>query len=130
MANLKLFVFGKKGCDKCGVLNQRIDKLLTEERYQEIEKIYRDIETVDGLIDFCEAECLNPSKIPALVIAKNENGVTNWLPNKTVGNDAEIYKKSKTYQYLGLQTDYSEIGKGIISPKQIQAILDEAILQL
>ena len=70
MADLKVLVFGKKGCQKCTVLNQRLDKLLAKEDYKGFEKLYRDVETVDGLIDFCEAECLNPSKIPAMVVAE------------------------------------------------------------
>jgi hypothetical protein len=128
MANLKVMVFGKKGCDKCSVLNQRLDKLLEKDEYKAFEKIYRDVETVEGLIDFCEAECLNPSKIPAMVVAKDMgDGKLAWLPNKTMGNNAAVYKKSKTHQYLGLQTDYSGVGKGIIAPKQIQATLEEAL---
>ena len=128
MANLKVMVFGKKGCQKCTVLNQRLDKLMAKDEYKGFEKLYRDVETVDGLIDFCEAECLNPSKIPAMVIAKEvDGGKLEWLPNNTAGNDAEVYKKSKTHQFLGLQTDYSSVGKGIIAPKQIQATLDEAM---
>lgn len=128
MADLKVMVFGKKGCQKCTVLNQRLDKLLAKEGYEKFEKLYRDVETVDGLIDFCEAECLNPSKIPAMVVAKDlGNGKYEWLPNKTMGNDEKVYKNSKTFQFLGLQTDYSDVGKGIIAPKQIQATLDEAL---
>ena len=48
-------VFGKAGCDKCAVLNQRLDKLLGEETWQSFEKVYRDVLTEDGLVEFSEA---------------------------------------------------------------------------
>ena len=127
MKPFKIFVFGKKGCQKCTVLNQRLDKLLIKEEYSAFEKVYCDVETETGLIPFCEAECVNPSKIPAMAVARTVDGDYDFLPNPTAGNDAEVYKQSKLYQYLGLQSDYSDIGKGIISPKQIKATLDEAL---
>ena len=40
---------------------------------------------------------------------------------------AELHRHSKLYQFLGVQTDYSEEGKGIISPEMIKSILDEAL---
>ena len=39
-----------------------------------------------------------------------------------------VCRKSRLYQFVGLQTDYSEAGKGVISPKMIQAVLAEAML--
>ena len=33
---------------------------------------------------------------------------------------------AKLYQHLGLQTDYTEAGKGVIPPKMIEAVLQQA----
>ena len=73
-ATFQIKVFGKQGCDKCHTLNQRLDKLLATEEYSNFEKVYLDVETLDGLVAFAEAECINPSRIPAmLVTAWNED---------------------------------------------------------
>ena len=45
---------------------------------------------------------------------------------KQPGAKDSVCKKAKLYQYVGLQTDYSNVGKGIISPKMIQSVLAEA----
>ncbi|MCC7300990.1 MAG: hypothetical protein IT583_07920, partial [Verrucomicrobia bacterium] len=56
----KIKVFGKEGCAKCKMLNQRLDKLLEEKEWSDFEKEYCDVETVDGLVAFASAECINP----------------------------------------------------------------------
>lgn len=127
-ARFQIRVFGKEGCDKCHALNQRLDKFLAKEEYRDFEKLYCDIETIDGLVAFSEAECINPSRIPAMLVTTWDENEDEYLPvcSTEPGAKDPVCKKSKLYQYLGLQTDYSDIGKGIISPKMIQSILAEA----
>jgi hypothetical protein len=101
---------------------------LTKDDYAEFEKCYIDVETIDGLVAFAEAECINPSRIPAMLVTAWDEEKADFIPLSTVTPGAKdaVCKKSKLYQYVGLQTDYSDVGKGIISPKMIKAILTEA----
>jgi hypothetical protein len=128
-AKYQIRVFGKEGCDKCHILNQRIDKLLTKEGYADVEKLYCDVETIDGLVAFSEAECINPSRIPALLVTKWDTDDEDFVPVCTQEPGAEdpLCMKSRLYQYVGLQTDYTDAGKGVISPKMIQSVLAEAM---
>lgn len=128
MTKYQIRVFGKEGCEKCHALNQRIDKLLAKKEYADFEKVYCDVETIDGLVAFAEAGCINPSRIPAVLVTVWNEMLESYIPltNKDPGAEAPVLKKSKLYQFLGLQTDYSDVGKGVISPKMIQNILDEA----
>lgn len=121
-------VFGKQGCDKCHTLNQRLDKLLAKEDYSAFGKFYHDIETIDGLVAFAEAECINPARIPAMLVTEWDEAASEFVAISTrqPGAKDSICKKAKLYQYLGLQTDYSDTGKGLITPKMIQSILAEA----
>lgn len=121
-------VFGKPGCDKCHTLNQRLDKLLAKEDFSDFSKLYVDVETNSGLVAFAEAECINPSRIPAMLVTQWCDDEDEYVPvsTKEPGAKDAVCKKSKLYQYLGLQTDYSDSGKGIISPKMIQSVLAEA----
>ena len=120
-------VFGKQGCDKCSTLNQRLDKILVKDGFDAFEKLYCDVETIDGIVAFAEAECINPSRIPALLVTQwnEESGDFEPVSVKEPGANDAVCKKSRLYQYLGLQTDYSDVGKGVISPKMIQSILAE-----
>ncbi len=128
-AKFQIRVFGKQGCDKCHTLNQRLDKLLSKSEYVDFEKVYCDVETIDGLVAFSEAECINPSRIPAMVVTKWNEAEAEYEPvsTKAPGAADTVCRKSKLYQYVGLQTDYSDSGKGVISPKMIQAVLAEAL---
>ena len=123
----KIQVFGKPGCAKCKMLNQRLDKLLEENEWSDFEKEYCDVETVDGLVAFSSAECVNPQRIPAMLITRRDEA-GRYVPVQTREPKPrdEVCGKSKLYQYVGLQTDYSDEGKGIISPKMITAVLEEA----
>ena len=120
-------VFGKKGCDKCHTLNQRLDKILANEGFGNFEKLYCDVETIEGIVAFAEAECINPSRIPALLVTQWNEEAADFEPVsvREPGAADEVCKKSRLYHYLGLQTDYSDVGKGVISPKMIQSILAE-----
>ena len=128
-ATYRVHVFGKSGCDKCAVLNQRVDKLLQKEPWKAFEKHYSDIETESGLVAFAEAECINPQRIPAMMIMKlnDETGEYDPVPNPTPGVNDSVFKKSKLFQHLGVQTDYTDTGRGVISPNMIKACLQEAI---
>ncbi len=127
-ATYQIKVFGKQGCDKCHTLNQRLEKLLSIKEYRQFEKVYCDVESLDGLVAFSEAECINPSRIPAMLVTIWDADEEEYVPvqTKEPGAPDSVCKKAKLYQYLGLQTDYSEIGKGVISPKMIKTVLAEA----
>ena len=122
-------VFGKTGCDKCKTLNQRLEKLLTKAEWQSFEKHYCDIMTEDGMVTFCEAECINPQRIPAMLVYgfDEKRGEYEPLPNRYAGEADPLCGASRLYQYLGLQTDYSDKGKGLLSPAMITAVLEQAL---
>lgn len=125
----RIQVFGKAGCSKCKTLNARVDKLLKKEEWQSFTKEYIDVMTVDGLIPFCEAECINPQRIPAMMVARLNEQTGEYEPvgNKSPGGEDKICGNSKLYQHLGLQTDYSFGGSGVITPKMIAAVLSDAL---
>ena len=126
---LTVHVFGKHGCAKCSMLNRRLDKMLAEEPpYARFHKEYHNVLEEDGLVEFCKTECLNPSRIPAMVGGTQDaQGRIRYLANPDPDGQDAVCKHSKLYQFLGVQTDYSEEGKGLITPEMIQAILDEAL---
>ena len=120
-------VFGKEGCAKCHTLNQRLDKLLLKDSFSSFKKNYCDVETVEGLVAFAEAECVNPSRIPAVLICFWDDNLKEYTPISRInpGAPCPTCKKSRLYHYIGLQTDYS--GNGVISPKMLQTVLLEAL---
>ena len=122
-------VFGKPGCAKCAMLNRRLDKMLAEEpQYACFHKEYHNVLEEDGLTAFCRTECLNPSRIPAMVISRaSDDGKPHYLANPSPDAADPICKHSKLYQFLGIQTDYSDEGKGTITPEMIKSILDAAL---
>ena len=124
----RILVFGKAGCDKCKMLNRRIDSLLAKDDWQDFEKAYCDLDSEPGLVSFCRAECINPSRIPAFQVMKRQKDTGEYLPllNRCPGQTDETCKNSKLYTFLGLQSDYSAVGRGIISPKMIMAVMAEA----
>lgn len=123
-------VFGKAGCDKCTMLKRRVTKLLEKPEYSAIEMRYQDLFSEDGLVQFCLAQCLNPSRVPALVMSRlRADGTSEWLANPQPGEDEEIFGKAKLYQYLGVQTDYGDHGRGIISPAMVETLFRQATAQ-
>jgi hypothetical protein len=123
----RVMVFGKTGCEKCKVLNRRLDRLFAEAQWQDFEKLYCDVETEDGLIAFCRAQCVNPSRIPALLVTQcTPEGGYVPVQNLSAGTSDPVFGRSHLYQYVGLQTDYSEAGSGLITPEMIEAVLNEA----
>lgn len=121
-------VFGKKGCAKCTMLNRRLDALLAKEPWQDmVEKRYDDVETEDGLVHFCLAQCVNPNRIPALLMASvGEDGREEYIERLEAGVADAVCGASMLYQYVGIQTDYGAEGKGIITPEMIEHVLKEA----
>ena len=124
----QIHVFGKPGCDKCHTLNGRLDDLLQEAEWADFEKVYHDLETEAGLVEFCEAECLNPQRVPGFYVSKANpgNGVQEPMTNPTPGATGAPGGTSALYTVVGLQTDYSAVGRGVITPKMIEAVLRQA----
>lgn len=124
-----VFVFGKAGCDKCKVLNQRLDQLLARPEWVRFEKTYHDLTTVDGLVAFSKAECVNPQRIPAMMVMRRSPETSSYQPvlTRDPGHADPVCRQSRLHQFLGLQTDYSAEGKGVITPKMIEAVLREAM---
>ena len=124
----KIRVFGKPGCAKCKALNQRVDKLLKKTEWSEFEKEYCDVETVEGLVAFASAECINPQRIPAMLVTRKDDTTGRYdpVPTRDPKPEDKVCGKSKLYQYVGLQTDYTPAGNGVISPKMITSVLQEA----
>lgn len=124
-------VFGKVGCDKCALLEKRLENLLAKEEWQAFQKVKFDLGTEDGLVEFASLECLNPQRVPGFVVARKNkrNGEFEVLPNLEKSRESgkkDICSNSRLYSWLGLQTDYTPQGQGVLSPKMIAAILKEA----
>jgi len=102
--------------------------MLLQEQWQDFEKEYCDVETEDGIVSFCEAECVNPQRIPAMLVTRHDeaSGEYDAVPNPHAGEKDPVCKNSHLFQFVGLQTDYSEEGRGVITPKMIGKVLAEA----
>jgi len=122
-------VFGKKSCAKCAMLNKRLDEILTKEPWKDhFIKVYNDLETEDGLMNFCLAQSINPNRVPGMVVAKySADGNTEYLPNPNPDTPDPVCKRAALYTCLGIQTDYSSEGKGVITPQMIQSVLNKAL---
>lgn len=127
MTPIKIRVYGKPGCAKCDQLKKRLGKLLQNPRWRDVAMEVEDLSTVEGLVRFAEAECLNPQRIPALVVMHETEG-RGWvpLPRSPKEEDEDSPGKSGLYSWIGLQTDYSETGRGLITPKMLEAVLEDA----
>lgn len=124
-----VFVFGKPGCDKCKVLSQRLDQLLAKPEWLAFGKTYHDLTTLDGLVAFSNAECVNPQQVPAMLVTRRNPATNSFQPvmTRSPGQDDPVCRRSRLYQYVGLQTDYTGDGKGVITPKMIARVLQEAM---
>ena len=111
---MKIIIFGKKGCKKCAILKDRLNKFLAQPEYISI-FILENHELTDeeSIIKFCDLECLNFSRIPAFYIEDNGK------PLKS-----KIFSTFSLTTILGLQTDYEK--GGTMTPKMLQQVLDEA----
>jgi hypothetical protein len=126
---MKIRVFGKTGCVKCKVLQSRLDELLARDEWRSVyDKEYCDVETPDGIVSFCKSECVNPQRIPAFVVLgwNEETQAYEPLPNPEPGAPDPVCKQSRLYQFMGIQTDYSEAGKGVITKPMIESVLAQA----
>ena len=124
----QIHVFGKPGCDKCTILNDRLDALLKADEWADFEKVYHNLETEAGLVELCEAECLNPQRVPGFYVSKvnPDTGAHEPLPNPTPGAPDAPGGSSALYTWVGLQTDYTPVGRGVITPRMITAVLQQA----
>jgi len=126
MRKYKIIIFGRKDCDKCKAINHKVDELIKLDKFKSFEKEYIDVMSEDGLVMFCDFECLNAQRIPSLVVLKSEKGDQFQPIDNNDFDKNELCKGFMTYQHLGLQTDYS-INDGKITSKMIESILDTAI---
>lgn len=124
----RVLVFGKAGCDKCRALNKRLVEILDREEWADFDKRDVDVETADGLLAFCRAECLNPQRIPGFVVLRRQGGDGEYglLERAAPGTADPACGTAALYHLYGLQTDYSEAGRGVLSPRMILAALTEA----
>jgi hypothetical protein len=86
---------------------------------------YHDVLTLDGIVAFCKADCLNPNRIPALLMSYDDG---RYIPSgRRIGRDdtTEDYRESVTYRWVGVQTDYDN-GGGVITPDMIRQVFQEA----
>ena len=109
----KIILFGKDGCSKCSSLKKRIDKILPN--FPEMSLEYCNVSTQEGIVEFCKTGELNPNRIPAIIIQKDNV----YMKKKVVLEDIRCGDAALP-TLLGMQTDYSE--KGILT--------NEAVLQI
>jgi hypothetical protein len=108
------------------MLNRRLDAILANEPYRSrFIKVYHDTESPvsmeareDALVFFCRTQCINPNRIPALIVT-DEQG-------EFIQRDGKPKNNSQLYQFVGIQTDYAD-GGGILPPEIIKETLDEAL---
>jgi hypothetical protein len=124
----QITVFGKTGCDKSKVLRQRVEKLAANQTTALVDHAYFDVETIDGIVCLAEAECIDPRRIPAMLVSEWDDEAGEYLPvpAKEPGAPDPVCKGARLFQHVGLQTDYSESGKGLLTPEMIETVLAEA----
>ena len=121
----RVSLFGKKGCDKCKILKGRLESLLVKDEWSDFDSVYNDIETEDGLVSFVHTECLNPQRIPSFVVEKENAETGAWEP--LLNPDAlASTARMRPWRYIGVETDYSEAGRGVITPKMVTDALARA----
>lgn len=118
-------VFGKEGCSKCAALKRRVDQLRSLDEYGDVKMEYHDVMTLDGIVAFCKADCLNPNRIPALIMSDDDGRYIRSGRSEARGDTPADYKESVTYQWVGVQTDYDN-GGGLITPDMIRQVFQEA----
>ncbi len=124
-------IFGKEGCSKCAAMKRRVEALLKRDEFAKCRMEYHDVLTVEGLLVFCKAMCLNPNRIPALLLSDDggryivRRGI--WEPAETDKPERFKFSQSATYPYLGVQTDYDS-GGGVIRPETIERLMQEGSL--
>ena len=125
MKEYTVAVFGKEGCQKCKVLNKRLDKVLEKDEWKNFEKTYYDVGTIDGLVKYADMEILNPQRIPAFIVLKNtEDGKQVRIKEKFEEGIDEKTGKFRYPTFVSLQTDYRS--QGVIRPSDITDVLQAA----
>ena len=124
---LRAVVFGKAGCDKCKVLRRRVEDLVRRTAAGRMEPVYVDVETEPGLVAFCRAEVLNPQRIPALLFERRDEATGRYAPLPRPAGESAPPDGTRLPRILGLQTDYSDEGRGVIPPRAIAAELQQAL---
>lgn len=124
----RLQVFGKVGCKKCDMLKRRVDRLLKTPKWQQFDKQYCDVETEDGLVAFAKAQCVNPGRIPAVLVLRQDAESGRYVPveNPKPGAPDPVCGTSRLYHFLGLQTDYD--GDGVLRPNMVEQVMEEALV--
>ncbi|MCX7818053.1 MAG: hypothetical protein N2652_02425 [Kiritimatiellae bacterium] len=124
---IEAVVFGKAGCDKCKALLRRVTQLAEQPEWADVRVRYLDVETEEGLVEFCRMECLNPQRLPALVACRAEpDGRLVPIPAVPAAATDPVLGACRLYHLVGLQTDYSPRGRGVITPAMIVAVLEQA----
>ena len=126
MTAYRVTVFGKQNCDKCKTLNRRLDKELKRDGMADFEKEYVDLDTEQGLVRFCKTECINPQRIPAMLVTRRDEQSGHYEPIPAAPAETESPDPSRLVPVIGLQTDYSERGMGLLKPETIRGVLNEA----
>ena len=100
--------------------------MLKKEEWQDFSKSYVEVLTEQGLIEFCNMECINPQRIPAMTVQRlvPETHTYEYILNPHHKAVDDACGSFKLYTYLGLQTDYTTTGT--ITPKMITSILTSA----
>lgn len=114
-------VFGKAGCGKCALLKRRLSDILALPEYSGIGMEYHDVLTLPGIVEFCKSGCLNPNRIPALLMARDGEWVDSGMRLDSKG----VFNPYVTYPFIGVQTDYD--GGGVIRPDDIKDVLRQAL---
>jgi hypothetical protein len=124
----QIHVFGKPGCDKCHTLNGRLDDLLQEAEWADFEKIYHDLETESGLVEFCEAECLNPQRVPGFYVSKADpaTGDAQAAAEPGTGRGGRARRRQRPLYLGGAADGLLSVGRGVITPRMIEAVLRQA----
>jgi len=124
---LQALVLGKPGCRKCEVLKSRLESLLKREEWRDFELAYHDVTSESGIVELCRAECVNPSRLPALLL-RAADGEGRWqpIPRPEAGAADAVLGDSSLYQYVGIQTDYSDSGQGVVSAAMLRHVLERA----
>lgn len=124
---IEVMVFGKAGCDKCKALLRRVGQLAEQPAWSEIQVRYLDVDTEEGLVEFCRMECLNPQRLPSLVVCSvGPDGTATPIPAVPSAAPDPLLGTCRLYHIVGLQTDYPPRGRGVITPAMIVAILEQA----
>ena len=113
-------VFGKEGCGKCALLKRRLADILSMPEYSDVSMEYHDVLALPGIVEFCKSGCLNPNRIPALLISRDGKWVDSGMRLDSEG----VFDQSVTYPYAGMQTDYDN--GGVIRPADIRRVIDLA----